>query len=355
MAPPLSQQEFSLVEAVAAAWPADRWRDVHVVVALSGGADSMALLRALLEIHNQTPGAGRLLAAHFNHCLRGAESDADEEWVRTTCAGLGLPLVVGRRDCSTPVASNEHGASDEHEESEASARDLRYAFLRQTAEELGARFVATAHTRDDQVETILFRILRGSGLAGLAGIPFTRSLTTGISVVRPLLEIRREEIEAYLGAIGQAYCHDRTNRESHFTRNWIRNELLPPIRARMGDSVEEALLGLSAQAAETQEWIDRQAAALVGRAFAIDAGGATVSVDLSQLANEPPLLVCEAFRQAWRRVGWPEQAMGRQQWRRLAGYACARDPGPAITLPGEIRVEPLAGRLVLAPGPQSRA
>src|SRR5262245_53440501 len=151
----------ALLDKLTPAWPPERWRDVTALVAVSGGADSVALLRALLEI--RTSGDGRLIVAHYNHRLRGAESDADQAFVESLASQLGLEMITG----SAPTLLQADTA-------EATLRELRYSFLAQAANRAGARYIVTAHTADDQVETVLHNVLRGTGLAGLAGIPRVR-------------------------------------------------------------------------------------------------------------------------------------------------------------------------------------
>ena len=162
------------------AWPSESWKDVTLLVAVSGGADSVALLRGLLRV--QASGAGGITAAHLHHGLRGAEADADQQFVVDLCQRLGIACRVGSA-CGATLAAGRDGL-------EAAARQARYEFLRSAAEEAGTRYVVTAHTADDQAETILHRILRGTGVAGLEGIARTRSLGPAATVLRPLLEVR---------------------------------------------------------------------------------------------------------------------------------------------------------------------
>ena len=179
-----------------------------VLVALSGGADSVALLRALQAL------AYPVRAFHLNHCLRGAESDRDEAFCRALCAGLGVPLTVERIDVAAARAAGEG--------IEAAARRIRYARL--TAAAQGAK-IATAHTADDNLETMLFHLVRGTGPKGLAGIPPVRG-----QVIRPLLGVTRAAVEAYLHALGQDYVTDSTNADDAYTRNRIRHEVVPVLR-----------------------------------------------------------------------------------------------------------------------------
>ena len=233
--------EFEL--RLAGSWPPEEWREVTVLVAVSGGPDSLALLRGLRAL--KIAGDGRLVAAHVNHQLRGSESDEDERFVREQCESLGLPCEVGK----APVAAI---ADEQGDGIEAAARQARYAFLTEAAHRVGARFVATGHTADDQAETILHRILRGTGIAGLAGSPRTRALSPATTLIRPMLTVRRAEVLAYLDRLGQPFREDRTNADRRFTRNRIRHELLPELARQYNPHVVEALVRLGKLARESQ-------------------------------------------------------------------------------------------------------
>jgi tRNA(Ile)-lysidine synthase len=171
--------DFSLQVEFTDAWSPATWRDSHVVLAVSAGPDSVAMLRAALAIKARAGGRGQLHVAHLNHALRGAESDADAAWLKALCTRLNVPLQIDKADVAEIAARQGDGL-------EAAARAARYDFLRRTAERLGARFVATAHTADDQAETVLHRTLRGTGLAGLRGIPRVRPLTDHAGQASPL-------------------------------------------------------------------------------------------------------------------------------------------------------------------------
>jgi tRNA(Ile)-lysidine synthase len=181
---PLEQQ-------LVASWPPGGWNEVTVLLAVSGGADSMALLRAMDAVHAGPP--GRLGVAHFNHRLRGADADADEQFVVEQCQRSGRTCHLGRRESLSPDAGGDG--------IEAAARAARYAFLQEVAHRIGARYVVTAHTADDQAETILHHILRGTGLAGLSGIPRTRPLGEAVTLIRPMLDISHDDVLDYLKAL----------------------------------------------------------------------------------------------------------------------------------------------------------
>ena len=230
-----------LEEKLANAWSPQAWADVSVLVAVSGGADSVALLRGLWALKHG--GVGQLLVAHFNHRLRGEESDADEEFVCRLARKLGLGFECGRLESAAMEA-----CSDGIEEA---ARSQRYQFLTDTAEKSAARYVVCAHTEDDQIETVLHRILRGTGIAGLSGIPRCRRLSPAVTLIRPLLEVRRVELVDYLASLGQAYREDSSNLDRRFTRNRIRHDLLPQLAEHYNPGVGEALRRLGHLAGES--------------------------------------------------------------------------------------------------------
>ena len=239
---------------LAATWPLSDWGDVTVVVAVSGGCDSVALLRAMTAL--KTGGVGRICAAHLNHQLRPA-ADEDERFVVELCRRLGVRCEVGRAAVDQLAARSGDGV-------EAAARTARYHFLEETAGRLGARFVATAHTADDQAETILHRILRGTGIRGLAGMPRSRPLGHA-TLIRPLLEVRREEMRAYLDALAQPYRHDPSNADLRFTRNRIRHQTMPQLRRQFNAGLTEALLRLGTLAGEAQAVADELVAERLDR------------------------------------------------------------------------------------------
>ncbi len=296
------QPTHPLEQQLAAAWPPERWRSVGVVAAVSGGADSLALLRALFAL---TP--DRLTVAHFNHRLRQEQSDADEQFVVDCCRQLDIECLVGH---AQPWTSQPDGL-------EAAARCARYAFLRQTAERLGARYLATAHTANDQAETVLHHVLRGTGLAGLAGMPAARPLGEAVTLVRPMLSIRRQEVLAYLESLGQTYRDDPTNRDRQFTRSRMRHELFPLIERDYAPRAVESLLRLASLAADAQRTIQRFAERLLDQSI-VQVNPAQVVLNTRVLAAEDRHLVREALLVAWRRQNWPLQAMGHAQWELLA-------------------------------------
>lgn len=197
---------------------------LRLAIAVSGGADSVALLRALAEKGREL---GLVLhVAHLHHGLRGAEADADLAFVRDLAGQLGLPFHDARVDTAAS-AEPDPKSHKPHESVEEAARRLRYAWFRQLLAEIPLNAIATAHTLDDQAETVLAKFLRGAWTEGLAGIsPKLETAERGV-ILRPLLNTTRAEVEAYLTAIGQPWREDSSNRDLNLTRNRIRHELLP--------------------------------------------------------------------------------------------------------------------------------
>ena len=201
-------------------------RGAKVLCAVSGGADSMCLLHLLKSLEAER--GIRVAAAHFEHGLRGEESLRDMAFVEDWCRSREIPCVTERGD-TRALAAAEHLGLEE------AARKLRYEFLARTAERLGCARIATAHTADDNAETLLLNLVRGSGTRGLGGIPPRRG-----KIVRPLLETERTEIEAYLAANGVPHVEDSSNGSLAFSRNRLRREILPLLR-ELNPALNEAL------------------------------------------------------------------------------------------------------------------
>ena len=303
----------------------------RVFAALSGGADSVALT---LLLHEIAPAGGFVLAGvvHLNHRLREAAA-GDERFCRELAARLALPIEVKQADVRG-LAERE-GISIE-----AAGHRARYAlFERVAGRERDAR-VATAHTRDDQAETYLMRLIRGAGPAGLAGIRPRSG-----RVVRPLLQVSRRELRAYLAARGQPFREDETNRDPAVTRNRVRHELIPFLEARFSPSVVDALASGAAIARADAEWIE--AAVDAAASTVLTAGAEEARVDAPALRRQPPALARRLARRALehggrRRVGFDHV----ERFLALAG--AAGSGGGGADFPG-CRVERRGPLLVVRP------
>ena len=216
-----------------------------VLAAVSGGADSVCLL---LLLNGMAAELGiRVFAFHMNHGIRGEEADRDEQFVGELCKQLEIPLTVAHEKVET--YAEEHGLSGEE-----AGRILRYRHLEETAERYQCTKIAVAHHEDDDAETVLLNLFRGSGLAGLSGIRPVRG-----KIIRPLLCVSRKEIEEYLKEQGFSWCEDSTNRENDYTRNKIRNELLPWVRENINSRAAEHILAASELAAQADVYFEMEA------------------------------------------------------------------------------------------------
>lgn len=304
-----------------------RWADRvgrRWVVAVSGGSDSVGLLHLLNDL---APELGlTLFVAHLDHGSRGDASRRDAAFVSALAGSLGLPFDLG------------HWRPMRKSHFESDARSARHAWLLAVARDRNATAVALGHTLDDQAETILHRILRGTGPRGLAGMPRIRQLALSppVFVVRPLIDVSRDSLRIALDARGQAYCEDETNFDLSRTRARIRHELMPRLAAEYNPKVAEALVRLGALAAASSEILEKRWRAWERTAVLL-ADQRQIAIRCDVLRKLPRFARAEVLRRAWRAAGWPERAMTARHWQRLAGLAGERTPR-RIMVPGGIIV-----------------
>ena len=222
--------------------------DTRVLLAFSGGADSTALL-LLLHDAAQKGKIGSVSAAYYHHGLRAA-ADREEAFCSALCSRMGVPFFCGYGDVSAAAKTAGEGI-------ESAARRLRYAFLHSTMESIGADCIVTAHHADDQAETVLLHLLRGSGLRGLCGM----QPRSGV-IARPLLAVSHETLVAFLSECGQAYCTDETNDDPSYTRNRIRGELLPQLSS-YNPRIRESLCGMAELLSEDERYLSERAEQLL--------------------------------------------------------------------------------------------
>jgi len=294
--------------------------DHGILAAVSGGADSVAMLCMLVQ--SRSPD-GKLAIAHVNHGTRGADSDADAEFVKALAAEYHLRYFEHRMDAGATLCEN-------------TARNWRYDFLVQQAEQIGFRYLATAHTADDQTETVLHRILRGTGLAGLAGIAPSRTMTPAVTLLRPLLKIRRHTILAYLESLGKTYREDKTNLENHFTRNRIRNELLPLLRTEFNPQIDDAVYRLAALAAEHEAVLTELLDGLLETAL-VEQSADRIVLKVLPLQHCSLPVLREVLIRVWKRQHFPMREMDFSQWSVLAELF--RTPDKRLDFPGGIMAE----------------
>lgn len=298
-----------------------------VLCALSGGADSMYLLCRLLEGRERY--GWRVCAAHLNHGLRET-AGRDEKFVRDWCGRRGVPLAVGFEDVAG--YARREGLSVEE-----AGRTLRYRFLGQAALEAGCPLIATGHHAGDSAETVLMNLIRGCGLKGLAGIPERRD-----NIVRPMLEVSRGEIEAYLKEHGVPHVEDETNDDVNYTRNKVRHQLLPLLE-ELNPQAAAHIAAAARRLREDEEELSRQAAPLAAEGLDIPDG---VALPVRVLREAPRPLALRACAGLLERAGLGAQAVHLE---RVLALALGDDPSAGADLPGG-RAYRQYELLVLAPG-----
>ncbi|HWE05840.1 MAG TPA: tRNA lysidine(34) synthetase TilS, partial [Rhizomicrobium sp.] len=333
----------------------------RVCVAVSGGADSVALLLALVEANRAKEPLGVVLSAvHVHHGLRGADADADEAFVRDLCEQLGAPLIVERVDVAGRQAAEREGL-------EEAARELRYQAFRKLIKSGKADLVATAHTRDDQAETVVMKLLRGAwteGIAGIAPVVESDGDATRGRIVRPLLNTRRAEVEAYLHQRGQTWREDATNRDVSLTRNRVRHELMPMLR-QFNPAIDLALARLAEIARDEEAFWQAEVARVLpqvllpgrpvrggGRAVSTVTGSSSCAVEVERLRSMSPALRRRVLRTAVRSLGRRISADETAKLLALAGLAeveppVAARPGVRLELAGGLRAERTAREIQL--------
>ncbi len=329
--------------------PGDR-----LCAAISGGADSVALLLTL-NAANQTSrdalGVG-LSAVHIHHGLRGEEADADQQFVEALCARLDIPLHVHSASVPQRIAQT-------HETIEEAARAIRYDYFATLIAAGQTDTVLTAHTLDDQAETVLMKLLRGAWTEGLSGIhPVVLVDPNGQRsgrILRPFLTTRRSEIEAYLKQIDQPWREDSTNADPSFTRNKIRHELLPQLRA-YNPNLDQTLANLAELAREEESrWqseLNRVLPQLLlpgrpvrggGRAVSTAPGESSISIELDRLRTLDPALRRRVLRAAARRLGARLSFDETSRLLALCGFRAlptvAARSGAALHLSNDLRAE----------------
>ncbi|MGH9595932.1 MAG: tRNA lysidine(34) synthetase TilS [Edaphobacter sp.] len=289
--------------------PGDR-----ICAAVSGGADSVALLLTLHAANTaarESLGVG-LSAVHINHSLRGEEANADQQFVEDLCISLDIPLHLHQADVPARVAKTR--ASGNPETIEEAARNVRYEFFTTLLASGHADAVLTAHTLDDQAETVLMKLLRGAWTEGLSAIHPVVTLPKG-KILRPFLETRRADIEAFLKSANQPWREDSTNTDTTFTRNKIRHELLPQLRT-YNPNLDQTLANLAELAREEESRWQTELARLLpqillpgkpvrggGRAVSTNPAESAISIELDRLRALDPALRRRVLRAAARQLG----------------------------------------------------
>jgi tRNA(Ile)-lysidine synthase len=310
------------------------------VVALSGGPDSVALLHLLMSAAPEL----RLIVAHMNHHAR-AGADADEQFVAHLSAKSGLTIEIG------------HFRATRQSHFEEDARKARHQWLEEVACRHEAGFIATGHTLDDQAETLLLRMARGTGPTGLAGIRASRILPkTGVTLIRPLLNITKIEILQYLGEIEQPYCFDPTNNDiNQQSRAWVRHVLYPLLADRLNPALNRSLAHLAALMAEEEDGLERLIRPMFADLVQVTKDHNVIEIDSCQFADRgEPWLRRRWLRLLWQDQGWPMGPMNQQKWHALECWISQPESDLRHFIPGglvacrmgnQVRIERLLGHL----------
>jgi tRNA(Ile)-lysidine synthase len=314
---------------------------MRVALAVSGGADSVALLLAMVEL---APALGVVLSvAHVNHGLRGADADSDEAFVRDLAAAHNLEFFLHRCDTRASAAENKEGI-------EEAARNLRYGFFRALVAAGKVDAVATAHTLNDQAETVLLKLLRGAWTEGLGGIHPIYEIPGG-RILRPMLGAQRSEIESYLVKNDQKWHLDDTNFDTIYTRNRVRNQLLP-ILTTYNPSIFNQLASLSSLARDEEDYWQKELAKLLpslffpgrpvrggGRASSTLPGAASLSIEVERLRSLHPALRRRVLRAALVQLNQPVSFDAIEDLLALCGFSGTATSPKRLDLSGGIRAE----------------
>ena len=320
----------------------------RMLVGVSGGADSVSLLRGLACLSETGSGGSRatgsfeIVAAHIDHQIRDDSTD-DAKWVRSLAAELNL-------DCRVETANVLGRVAETQESIEEAARKSRYETLLRIAQEEQCGAVAVAHTADDQAETVLHHLVRGTSVTGLRGMLWSRPLggdstETGVQLIRPMLEIRRAELEDWLAEIGQTFRTDSTNNDDTLTRNRIRHQLLPTLEQDFNPQIRKALGALAGHATEVSDLLRSLSDQLVDASL-IQLSDESIRIDCPALAEQPPILIRETLLTVWQRAGWPLKRMGHREWQKLCELVT--QSGGAVSLPERIEARRRGQLLVLS-------
>ena len=327
----------------------------RVLVAVSGGADSTALLLGLNDLAREF--GISIHAAHLNHGLRGAEADGDQAFVASLCARLGVPLTAARWDCRARMRRRRLTG-------QSGLRTLRREFLVSVARRVGAHLIATAHTADDQLETLLLRLARGTGLAGMGGMSARRGVW-----IKPLLAATRSDVEADLRAHAQPWREDRSNRDLRYARSRVRHEVIPALSRAVGPAGDHdasahaggpdagaegarARAGLARRAAETalelrgaQRLLARTSGRILARIARIEGG--EIALDSRSLASYPSAIQRTVLRLLWQRPGHAGRHLTQRHLNALQSLMATSRGGSRVDLPEGWRAVRDRGQIVI--------
>jgi tRNA(Ile)-lysidine synthase len=331
-----------MMDSILANWPKKRWETDRVIIAVSGGADSMGLLECLWQTATKKE---NLLVFHCNHRQRGAESDADALFVQEQATLRQLPCHVAR-------------LTDEEREnhSEDQLRRIRYEYLKRFAIESRATWIALGHNADDNIETFFHRLSRGSGLRGLRGIPpervFLETSDLSVRLIRPLLKTTKATILEWLQLNQVPFRHDSSNDDSKYTRNRIRKELIPSLNSVGTPDWKDIMLQFMELISQEHEILNTQVRCLLRYGIAKPHPEGGVELAIEHLLSIEWDALRELLVEIWHEQHWPLRDMSRKHWLHIRDmiHRTRSNPHPMrVDLPGAIRLEIRKGKMRVYP------
>lgn len=298
-----------------------------VLIGVSGGADSMALLCILNTL--RIKGGFQIHVGHINHHLRQKHSDNDENFVKKFCLSLNIPCTCVSAHLTSRI--KQGGSLEEI------ARQERFKALIKIAKKIHANTIALAHHHDDLAETVLLRIMRGTGLQGLQAILPKRSID-GHIFIRPLLNISRKDIEAYLTKKEIKFRTDKTNVQTHFFRNKIRQELIPLLKKEYQNNIQEILCNLAVTAGEDYEYLRQQALKIFSKIIHVKSTNSQLNISLNHYAKLPIAMQRMILRLAIERIKGNTRTLTLRHLQEVADLVVNRPVGTIVNLPQKIRV-----------------
>lgn len=305
-----------------------------VLVAVSGGPDSIFLLKALAHLEKKL-GLRKLVVCNLDHGIRGKESEEDSTFVKKIAEDLDLGFIHKRIDLS-------HKKSKDLSMEEI-AREERYGFFKDASATAKANVIATGHTLDDQAETILMRLIKGSSLKGIVGISPVR-MEGGIKIIRPLFDLEKSEIEKYLDERGMAYRIDSSNTQPIYFRNVVRREIMPFLE-KYNPRLKRVLSNLAEHLREDFEFIREAKRRVKGQGSGVKEG--VIEIRLKDIIIQPKALQKEILRDALDKVGGEVKRLSFRHWKELEQLILHKRRGNSLDLPGDIRITRTASSLVL--------
>ena len=319
-----------------------------ILLAVSGGPDSMALLDLTYELLKRSNCSPNIIVAHLNHCLRADESDNDARFVLEYCQKLQIACIIKKVDINSI-------ASQTGQSTETAARNARYSFFSDICLEHNCKFIATAHHADDNAETVLHRIIRGTGIKGLSGIQPCRLLSEehDIILLRPLIDISRKQIEQYLAENSIPSRLDSSNNSTDYTRNNLRNSLIPGIEKQFNPNFKQALTNLSSIAADASEMLTDIALSDI-QSCQVKLSPGLCKIPLNALASLSKGRSANILRYCLESIGTPMGEISSDRINKILTECQNTQTRPIATLPGNWQAEISDSFLIIASYPDDK-